>query len=275
MDDAFGRWRGALAGELVWLTAGGQVGGMAVVPLELNGMPCVALPYAVAPLVASVREAPVTAFVVSDGRSRRGAGAVISGPVRVVDDLEGTTFVTDLLPTELRKHPPSRALAGSLLLRRENWWWLPRIIVSLSAVHETYDIPRRKNPATDGILAYRAGDRLRVNVVTADDWSAPRIAVEHPTETEGRTHEPVGLPPTADGEPALVMGHDYSVPDFDRWETWTLRGVLRGGELLVADRSGEPGQPLGPLRLRARLRRHRALERACRAGIAAAERAAR
>lgn len=266
-DETVSTWRGALAGELVWVTATGQVGGVAVVPLERNGMPCVALPYASAAAVETLRSATRAAFVVSDGRSSTRTGAVITGPVRVFDDLDGATFGTDLLPGELVKHPPSRVLVDSTLLRRENWWWIPRIIVLLTAVDGTYELPRRTDPALEGVLAYDDGRRLRVDVVTAADgeWGTPRLGL----------HTHGGAQLRGSGEPAVIIGHDYSMPDFERWETWTIRGVLRGKELLVADRAGEPGALLRPLGLRDRIRRQRTLERACREGIEAAERAQR
>lgn len=266
-DELAATWRAALVGEVVWVTATGQVGGVAVVPLERDGLPCVALPYASAKVVETLRDSPRAAFAVSDGRSGNRAGAVITGPVRVFDDLDGTRFGTDLLPGELVKHPPSRALADSVLLRRENWWWIPRIIVTLAVVDAAYELPRRTEPAHEGVLAYDNGRRLRVEVVTAagHDWGTPRIEL----------HTAGGELLRGSGEPAVIIGQDHSEPDFERWESWTIRGVLRGEELLVADRVGEPGAALAPLGLRARLRRQRALERACQAGIQAAERAQR
>lgn len=258
-------WRRALAGELAWVTGTGQVGALPVVPLELDGLPGVALPYSAADSVASLRRADRAAFIVSDGRARSNVGGVLAGPVTVTDDVDGSRFVADLLPRELVKHPPSRALADSVLLRRENWWWLPRIIVALSVVERTASLPLRTDAAHDGVLVYDGGDGPRVTVVAPapdSDWATPRVRLVAHGDT----------PPRGDGGPALIIGHDYTAPDFERWETWTVRGALRGAELLVTDRTGEPGASLEPLGLFQRMRRHRALMRACKEGIAATER---
>jgi hypothetical protein len=82
-------------------------------------------------------------------------------------------------------------------------------------------------------------------------------------------HAVAGGPSTA-----ALLATDASVPDLERRPEHLLVGHWRasgsGGELdVVAGPEGAPALP-GPLGLRARWRRQRDLERACRAGIAAA-----
>ncbi|HXV94428.1 MAG TPA: hypothetical protein VD813_14075, partial [Pseudonocardia sp.] len=68
-------------------------------------------------------------------------------------------------------------------------------------------------------------------------------------------------------------GHDFT-PDRERWKSWDVRGDLWRDRLAVTARTGTPGLDRAPMRLLERLRRARTLGRACRDGIAAAERAA-
>lgn len=76
------------------------------------------------------------------------------------------------------------------------------------------------------------------------------------------------------GDTVLVMGHQAS-PDFERWERWTRTGTLSGQTLRVTGADGGPEPDPRPYRLLERLRNHREVERACRAGVAAVERRSR
>lgn len=96
-------------------------------------------------------------------------------------------------------------------------------------------------------------------MASAPDWDASEIALRPAS----------GEPLRGDGAPTVALSHDHS-PDRERWECWSRRGELRGDLLTVSRRDGRPGLDAAPLL--ERLRRQRALERGCRAGIAAAER---
>lgn len=256
-------WEAAVTGELCWaVPAADRPAGIPVVPLVMEGLPGVALPYLHREIGAELRSVPEAAFVVTDSRSLPAGspGRALIGPLRVVDDIEGTVFADRLLEQELRKHPPSRALADSRLLRREHWWWLPRMLVCLERVDRTVTLPARTDPRRDAVLI-RDGTGLRVDTVRADDWSRSRVGLR----ALG------GDPLRGDGGPAVALGHLYTVPDLERWEMWRRQGVLRGDELAVAGELGDPEVALGPLRLLERIRRQRDLGRACRKGIAAAE----
>lgn len=262
MHDLPAAWRRALVAEVCWLDGHQQPAGMPVTPLLIDGVPCLALPYASRKRAADLRAAPEVAFAVTDARSlpdgRRGVAAV--GSVTVTEDLDGAIFTDELLEQELVKYPPSRTLADSLLLRRENWWWLPRLVVRLDRVIRTVELAPRADASRQALLV-RNGLGLQVDTVTAPrcDGQYLRLGPLDGQDLRGDTG------------PALVLGHDYTVPDLERWEPWTLRGRLRGDELEVEQRGGEHAMPLPPLGLLDRIRRRRALEKACRRGIATAE----
>lgn len=236
---------------------------MPATPMLLDGVPCLALPYAERTRAAALRAARETAFAVTDARSLSGGdrGVLAFGAVTVVDDLDGSVFTDKLLEQELVKYPPARALADNLLLRRENWWWLPRLIVRLERVDRTVEPAARTNPAAEALLV-RNGLGMRVDTVSVAAQEGRRLGLAS-SESEGLR---------GDTGPALVIGHDYTDPDFERWESWRRRGRLRGDTFLVEGEEGQRGVPLPPLGLIERIRRRRALERACRGGIAGVER---
>lgn len=261
-------WGRALTGEICWLAASGIPAVLPVTPL-LSGVgqvPCVALPYAGAGDVATLRSAGEVAFAVTDSRSLdQGApGRARVGDVEIVDDIEGDTFSAELLRQELMKYPPSRALADSPLLCRENWWWLPRIIIRLERAHRELELPARTNPATQAVLVRDDGTGLALDTV----------AVEHDREPVRLSRLAAG-PLRGDGAPTALCGYDYSMPDLERWERWSLHGMLYGDELTVSHRSGDSEAELAPLPLLSRIRRQRAIARACRRELAARERVLR
>lgn len=264
MHDVVTVWRRALVAEVCWTDEGDRPEAAAVVPLLLDGVPCVAFPYGRSAVATALARAREVAFAVTDARSlaRGEPGVVAFGAVSTVEDLDGSVFVEHLLGQELAKYPPSRTLADSLLLRRENWWWLPRRIVRLDSLVRTCRPAARTEPGGHGVLVHD-GTGLRVDTV----------AVEPGDDSGVRLERLSGEPVRGDTAPALVLGHDYAVADLERWESWSLRGQLVGEQLRVGQREGEPGAALPPLRLRERLRRQREWERACRRQIEAAERA--
>ncbi|MBA8826169.1 hypothetical protein FHX42_003545 [Saccharopolyspora lacisalsi] len=255
-------WRRALVAEVCWIDGDGRPASIPATPLLLDDVPCLALPYAWRDRVAALRDSPEVAFAVTDARSlpEETTGTAVFGTAGVVEDLDGSVFADELLEQELVKYPPSRVLADSVLLRRENWWWLPRLIVRLDGMTRTAELTPRTDPSRQALLV-RDDLGLRIDSVTVEQREEQRPLL--------RTLD--GENPRGDTGPALVLGHDHTT-DFERWEPWSLSGHLRGEELLVEQSSGRPGAPLPSLRLLERIRRQRALEKACRRGITEAER---
>lgn len=267
MTELAALWRRAVTAELCWLEPNGRPVALAVTPLVVDGVPVVALPYARAPAVRGLRDAGRAAFVVSDSRSlgRAEAGRAAVGRVEVTDDTDGGLLSDETLTQELRKYPPSRSLVDSPLLRRENWWWLPRIVVRLDLIAvDEVALPRRTNPRAHQLLVRDAGDRPALDVVEV------RGTGERLTLTDVAGNRLRG-----DGSDVTVFGYDYSQPDLERWECWSVHGTLVDDELAVSGREGDPERDLAPLSLLRRLSRHQELSRGCRRGIAAAERARR
>ncbi|MEY9212644.1 hypothetical protein NI17_004650 [Thermobifida halotolerans] len=255
-------WDRSVTAELSWLSPAGPVG-VPVVPLVLDGHPCVALPFAHLALADTLTDGRA-ALSVTDARAlpTGSAAATATGPVRVTHDLDGEVFVEALLEQEARKHPPTRQRAGGLLARRENWWWVPRVLVTLLDAAEERPLPTRTG-AADALLV-RAGARgPAVDVVSASEWPDRRGARIGLRRLDG---EPLEAP----GGDGYVFSHHHS-PDFGVWERWHRRGRLEGATLTVADAAGGPAEPVRPPGLWARLRAHRDVAGACRRGIAAAE----
>ncbi|WP_219416984.1 hypothetical protein [Pseudonocardia nigra] len=250
-------WGRATSADVAWVDAGGTPYAITAVPLLDGPVPCVALTFDRAALLPSLAGAAAVAFAVTDARALPGEadGVAAIGRVAVerVDALGEA-----LLTQELRKYPPSRALADSILLRRENWWYVARAVVRLDRVDRVQEVPARRDAGRDALLVRDDGTGLRLDVAAADDWSLPAVPLR------------AAAPLRGDGGPVLAHGHDFS-PDRERWESWGVRGQLCGDRLDVGARDGRPGLDPAPLRLLQRLRRSRAFERGCRRGIAAAE----
>lgn len=246
----------AAVAELAWLAADGQPHATAVTPLLLDESPAVAFPYAQLATARQIAAASQLAMVLSDPRMTGGGWqpVAVSGAPHLTEDREGDMFAARLLEQELRKFPPARALADSLLLRRENWWYLPRLIVAIDGAAVS-PVGERVGGA-GGVLVVASGSQLYVDTVRPEPGGGDRLRLP---SLAG--HEP------PDG-PAVLFGHDFSVPDLEVWTPWTTRGQLGYGFLAVAERPERTG--LGPVPgLWQRLRRHRQLERACRRGIEA------
>jgi hypothetical protein len=250
----------AAVAELAWVVDGVPAA-MPVVPLRLDGRPAVALPYATADRARGLASASSVALVLSDPRlaGRAWSPTAVRGDRPTLrDDVTGEEFAARLLDQELRKHPPSRALVDSPLLCRENWWYLPRLLITFEPTAVT-PVGARTDPRTQALLALsRTGGRLDVRTVDVGDWSARPLEVQ-PAEGDGA---------------AVLLAHDFTEPDVERWMAHVLTGHLSGGALRVTHGPLGPPPPLRTLGLLARVRRHRELERGCRQGISAAERAA-
>ncbi|MBY3552316.1 hypothetical protein [Modestobacter lapidis] len=240
--------------ELLWRAPPGPPGAAGVVPLLLDGRPAVALPWAHVDAARVAGAAEEAALVLSDPRLTGSAWRplMLSGRPTLIEDGDGALFREQLLDQELRKHPPSRALADSPMLRREHWWYLPRLVVVLEAARMS-DLHRRAGPA-DAVLAVDDAG-LHVRTVHVADWDAGPIALRN-------------APPDVRG-PAVLIGQEMSVPDVEQWTVHTTVGHYADGRLTDARPSGS--RELEPVPgLLARVRRQRALERACVSALRAA-----
>jgi hypothetical protein len=249
----------AVWAEVGYRATDGGVDAIPLVPLTAAGAPLFALPYAERALAEEIAASGVVCVAVTDGRLAFSGWqpTAVSGRIRLEADVAGTAFREDLLDEELRKHPPSRLLADSLVQRREHWWFLPRLLLRLDRVERTDPMTARQG-GDDGVLFWGEGTELRATTVSADDWSSaePRVL-------------PLGggVPPSRSR--ACLLRHDFS-PDLERRAVLRLRGEYRDGRLLVTDRQGLLELP-APLGLWARWRRLRAFERACRRELRRAE----
>lgn len=262
MQDFVRSWGRATSAEVVWIDASGQPRAVAAVPLLDDSVPCVALTFDRAATGTALAAAGAVGLVLSDSRQLPAGepGTAAVGPVTVAED--ASPLAEELLDQELRKYPPARLLADSLLLRRENWWYLPRVVVRLNRIDRVRELPVRSDPDRAALLVCADGDGLRLDVASADDWSTPVVELRSDDLLRG------------DATAVLAHGHDHS-PDRERWDAWSVRGSLRGDRLEVTERVGRPGLDPRPPGLLERLRRARALEKGCRGGIAAAEERAR
>ncbi|MDT0276192.1 hypothetical protein [Blastococcus goldschmidtiae] len=239
--------RAAGVAELVWRAPDGPPGAIGVVPLVLGERPAVALPWAQVEAARRVAASDAAALVLSDPRLTGSAWAplVATGRFDLVEDATGELFTEALLDQELRKHPPARALADSAMLRREHWWYLPRLVLVLDAAEFVPGV-RRDGPA-DAVLGVDDG-ALSVRTVRVPDWNTDPLELR-----DG---------PGAVRGPAVLVGQELSVPDIERWTVHTTTGRYADGRLTAvraaATRDLEPVPGL-----LARMRRQRGLERAC------------
>jgi hypothetical protein len=242
--------------ELLWRSPGGPPRALGVVPLLLGERPAVALPWAFAEDARAAAASTGAALVLSDPRLAGSAWRplALTGRLTLVEDGEGALFTDQLLSQELRKHPPSRALVDSPMLRREHWWYLPRLVLLLDPV-SVEPVGRREGP-DDAVLGVD-DDGLFVATVRVADWDVDPL--------------PIGGGPATVAGPAVLVGQEISVPDVERWTVHTTTGAYSGGRLtdvvLASDRT------LGPVPgVLARMRRQRTLEKACVAALRAAGR---
>lgn len=244
----------ALVGEMAWLEPAGRAQLRPVTPLLHDGRPAIALPYSEVTLARQVAASPVVAMILSDRRmsSRAWRSVAVWGRPRLTEDREGERFIDELLTQELRKFPPARTLIDSPLLRREHWWYVPRLIVDIDV---TGSAPVGERPEGTGeVLAVAGGTaQLYVDTVSCTDQGHDRILVDSLAD-----RSPVS-------GPAVLLGHDFA-PDLEIWTPWITRGWLTDRILTVQERPEHTGlEP--PPRLWDRLRRQHRLERACRQGL--------
>lgn len=231
-----------------------------VIPLLVDGAPAFTLTYNRLETARCIGRAPELTLVLQDPRLARVGWSPLAVPVRaaVEPDPEGTTFSEEMLEQELRKHPPSREIANSFLLQRENWWYLPRLIVRLEPVETPRPLARREDSA-HGLLAWSEGpgEHPGVQAVAVPNPDGERISIS--------PLDPGKLP---DEAPATVRLHDLEIPEMERSATFNASGRLRAGELRVETRNGSAR--LGPRPgVIARWRWLRRLERGCKRGLKA------
>lgn len=249
MADVRSALRAASVGELAWINRDGLPDALPATPLLLDDAPAVAYSYAFRALALRIAASPGVALAVSDPRMTASGWepvAVVGRP-RLIEDDDGVFVAEKILSQELRKYPPSRALADSMMLRTENWWYVPRLIIVLERV-TAIDVAARST--SDQVLAVAGPDGLFVDTVKVGTPDADEIAV---TSLAGRS---------APSGPAVLLGHDFSEPDLERWTPWVTRGRLAEGVLRVDEHPERTTLEPVP-KLRQRYRRHRQLQKAC------------
>ncbi len=235
--------------ELTWLDPGGRPDGAVVVPFVIDGEPLIALTYDRVALASEVAASPRIALSTATAAFLRGASpaGAVGRPV-LEEDPSGNWFRERLLRQELAKYPPARSLADSLVLQRENWWYLPRLIIRLTEPH-----PVEHLAARGAAVAVASGGELVIADGDVDDHG-DRARLRGPRLPDG---------------PAVVLEHGGEVPELEfRWHR-KLRGSLRDGELAVEERDEVPPQQ-GRHGLFTRLRQQRRFERDCLAALRSA-----
>ncbi|BBL80965.1 hypothetical protein RxyAA322_28190 [Rubrobacter xylanophilus] len=246
----------AAVAEFAYTAVSGELRLRAVVPLLLEGEPAFTLTFAESEVAEEIKRSPRVVLVFSDSRlAYLGWEALaVSARVEVFHDPAGEIFREKLLHQELRKFRSERDLIGSLLLQRENWWYMGRHVVRLIDPGDPYPVARRSG-ADQAVLAWGEGAELTADTVEVDDWDSGRMAVR---SLSGRE-----LPADV---PAAVFYHDFSVPDMEQRVSFLATGRLVNGRLVVERREGsrDLGERPGLL---TRWRAFRDLRRRCREGI--------
>lgn len=226
-------------------------------PLLLEKEPVFALPYAREDLARRLEEDPQVSVTFSDSRLARVGWSplAVEGRMEVVPDPEGDLFEEEPLYWELRKFWPSRQLIGSLVLRRDNWWYMPRLFLRFIETGTPRPVTRRTGP-DHGVLAWKGSGGIFSDTVRVDDWDSERPVV--------RSLSPDGSLP--DGVPAALLYHDFSVPDMEQRTSLHLSGRLENGRLSVTYRVGSRELARRP-GIISRWRAQKELERRCKAGL--------
>ncbi len=219
-----------------------------VVALLRRGRPAVAFTYADEALARSVASSGVVSLSLTEPHSTGAAfrPLLATGRPELVEDPVGDVYAADLLLQELHRFPPSRAYVDSPLLQRENWWYLPRLVVELD-LDSVRTVAARTDPVQH-LLVVATGDGPAVHVARMS--------------AEGRGTLELDVDRAAPSGPAVLFRQDASFPDLENWAQWSYRGVWDGSTFTVHEPPARVG--LGPTPgLRQRWRRHRDLERGC------------
>lgn len=238
--------------ELAWTDPDGAPDGFGVVTLWWQEAPAVAFTYALEAPARAAAASPLVALTLTEARSTSTAftPVAIVGRPRLVEDVDGRLFTEELLDQELRRYPPARKFADSPMLRREHWWYLPRLVVEVD-VESMEPIEVRTTPE-DHLLVVQHDGHLVVRVARLAGQTSGTVVLDVPGDP-------------APG-PALLFGQDASFPDLEQWAQWSYRGHWDGTGFRadeVPERTG-----LGPpASVWQRWRRQRLLEKRCRAAI--------
>ncbi len=251
MPDVLAAVRSASVCEVAWQETSGRLRVRGAVPLVSPAGPVLAFPYSDAGVARSIAAAPEVLLTLTEPRSTGTAfeSLMLRCTPALSEDRQGDRFAADLLDQELRKYPPSRTLADSPLLRREHWWWLPRMIVDLTVTGTSSHAPR--SLPDQHLLVVGSGAGLGTAIARVRRTDPLEVDVVEGTLAPG---------------PAVLFGQDLSFPDLERWSQWSWHGAWDGvgfEATQVPERVGLP-PPLGVL---ARWRRQRDLERRCRAAL--------
>ncbi len=250
--------RAAAVAELAYLDGDGRVRARGITPLVLGGRPAFTLAYSGAALAEELRRSPEACLVFCDSRLALVGWKPLAARVRLemMPDLDGELFREELLTEELSKYPPDRKLLDSMMLRRENWWYMPRFILHAAGVDGVEPVERRTSP-NHAVLAWKDGyGGVSADTVEVEDWEGERIKVK---PLSGREL------PASDN--AVLHRHDFTVPDMEQRISFLATGRMDNGRLSVARREGERsmGKPPGLIR---RWREFRDLRKRCMAAIA-------
>ncbi|WP_026536118.1 hypothetical protein [Arthrobacter sp. H14] len=251
---------GSSVADVVWLDAAGSLQGCGAVALLWDKQPALAFTFDHEDRARSIAAAPQVALTFTDSRStsQTFTPAALMGRPRLVEDMDGDIFTEHLLEQELRRYPPARIFADSFLLRREHWWYLPRLIIRLD-VDAARPMPARSG-SSEYLLAVRIDDRIETHLVTVPD---------------GEVSDSLPLTPVEDrllpSGPAILLGQDASFPDLAQWSSWVYRGMSSGSHLEVTEAPSNTGLGQVPSVWK-RMLQQQAFGRACRKGIANAER---
>lgn len=292
MDSVTRTVHGSSLADVAWIDDDGGIRACGAVVLLWGETPVIAFSYAYADLARSIAASPQATFAFTETRSTSSTfvPGAISGRPALVEDYDGSIFTEELLEQELRRHPPARVFADSVLLRREHWWYLPRLIVTLD-VESLRPLPSRTIPdtlpqspgagskpipgtqqdapssfAAEYLLAVAADGGLETHLVRAVEGNSPRSVLLEPVDG--------GMLPRGQ---AVLAGQDASFPDRQQWSTWQYRGFCTGSSdqagavLEVAEAPDCIG--LEPIpSVWQRMRRQQKFGKACRSGISEAER---
>jgi hypothetical protein len=242
----------ASLGEVGWVDATRRPRAAGVLPLLWQGTPVLSLTLDRSELAVSLAGAEAVDLLVREPRNtgRRWQPTGWRCRSRLVEDLDGEAYRDELVLQELRRYPPARRYADSPLLMRENWWFLPRLLVVLEPV-EALPGP---GPAGD------AGELL---LVTPDDGRPATSGVRR--EGEELVHR---WGPQPEPGPGVVLGQDATFPDLEVWNAWTRPVEVGDGRVVPTAPLPDPSPARAP-GLMARWRAERQFSAGCRRGLAA------
>lgn len=253
-------WRGASLAAITWSTPEGVPDAASVFPLSENGVPFLALPYARLELARALDASAQVVLAVNTSAADADAPRImVRGRAEVIDDPKGDRFHDGgMIEMELAKYPASRRRLDSLLLRREHWWFLPRLLVRIAGLADPRTLP--------------PGDALLVTGGASLDVRSCHLEQRDPLvlRTDARPADsPPADPFPAGPRPAVVLEHGGDLPALERpWERrW--RGTLVEDRFETDTVTGDGPQDR-PLTLRQRMRAEKQLERACKAGLRSA-----